>query len=479
MTDTTPEFDLAVIGSGGGAFAAAISATKLGKRVVMVERGTTGGTCVNTGCIPSKALLAAAGARHTTLTAHRFPGISSGAGSVDMEALIAGKRSLVEQLRTDKYVDLVREYGWDLRKGDAAFAGTADDPVLEIAGADGGRDTIRAQHYLVASGSAPWIPSIEGLDDVEYLTSTSAMELEEVPESLIIVGGGYVALEQAQLFSRLGSRVTMLVRSRLASHEEPEAAQALMEIFGDEGIRVLHRAQIESVRTDPATGDVIVRATGLGGRDEYSATRLLIATGRRPVTRDLNLTGVGVKTGDQGEILVNAMLASSNKRIWAAGDVTGHPEFVYVAAAHGSLVVDNAFGDAGRSVDYHHLPRVTFTSPNLAAVGMTDKQATAAGIRCECRVLPLEYVPRALVNRDTRGFIKIVAEAGTRRILGITAVADNAGEIAAAGVYIVSAGMTVDQVANLWSPYLTMAEGIKIAAQAYTTDVSRLSCCAI
>ena len=304
------------------------------------------------------------------------------------------------------------------------------------------------------------------------------MELEEVPESLLVIGGGYVALKQAQLFARLGSKVTMLVRSRLASAEEPEASLALMDVFADEGIRVVRRATVSSVRTNPATGGIVATAAVPGAKEEFRAARVLVATGRRPVTDGLNQSSVGVKTGDRGEILVQNTLASTNPRIWAAGDVTGHREFVYVAATHGSLVVENAFNNSGREVGYRHLPRVTFTSPALAAVGMTDRQANEAGIRCECRVLPLEHVPRALVNRDTRGFIKIVADADTRQIVGITAVAKDAGELAAAGVYILEAGMTVDQVANLWSPYLTMAEGIKIAAQSYTTDVSKLSCCA-
>lgn len=469
-------FDLAVIGSGGSAFAAAIRATKLGKSVVLIERGTIGGTCVNTGCVPSKALLAAASARHVALDSGRFPGISAAAGPVDMQELIAGKRSLVEGLRADKYVDLIADYGWELRRGNAAFAGSVEDPVLEVTGTDGGREIVRARHYLVATGSSPWAPPIEGLQDVDYLTSTTAMELDEVPESMIVLGGGYVALEQAQLFARLGTKVTMLVRSRLASAEEPEASKALVGVFEDEGITVIRRATAESVRAEGA--GVVVRAKSSGGRDEYTASRLLVATGRRPVTDGLNLSAVGVETGERGEIVVNDLLATSNGRIWAAGDVTGHPEFVYVAASHGSLAVENAFNNAGRTVDYSHLPRVAFTTPNLAAVGLTDRQATEAGIDCECRVLPLKHVPRALVNRDTRGFIKIVAATETGRILGITAVADNTGEIAAAGVYIVSAGMTVDQVANLWSPYLTMAEGIKIAAQTFSTDVSRLSCCA-
>lgn len=317
-----------------------------------------------------------------------------------------------------------------------------------------------------------------GLEETGYLTSTTAMEVEEVPESLLVIGGGYVALEQAQLFARLGSKVTMLVRSRLASAEEPEASLALMGVFADEGIRVVRRATLSGVRTDPGTGQVVATVAVAGGEEEFRAARLLMATGRRAVTDGLNLETVGVGTGDRGEILVHNTLATSNPRIWAAGDVTGHREFVYVASAHGALAVENAFTGAGREVDYRHLPRVMFTSPALGAVGMTDKQANGDGIRCECRVLPLEFVPRALVNRDTRGFIKLVADNETGRILGITAVGKDAGEIAAAGVYILEAGMTVDQVANLWAPYLTMAEGIRIAAQSYSTDVSRLSCCA-
>lgn len=473
------DFDLAIIGSGGGAFAAAIRASNLGKSVLMVERSTIGGTCVNTGCVPSKALLAAAEARHAALDAGgRFPGIAAGAGPVDMPVLIGGKRDLVEGMRSEKYADLVEDYGWELRQGNAAFAGTPGEPVLDIVSADGVRESVTAEHYLVATGSAPWAPPVPGLQDTDYLTSTTAMELEEVPESLLVVGGGYVALEQAQLFARLGSKVTMLVRSRLASMEEPEVSLALMSVFTDEGIRVIRRAKLVSVSHDESTGGVTAMADVAGSREEFHAARLLMATGRRPVTEGLNLDSVGVKTGDRGEVLVQKTLASTNPRIWAAGDVTGHREFVYVASAHGALAVDNAFTSVGREVDYRHLPRVAFTSPAMAAVGLTDKQANGAGVSCECRVLPLEYIPRALVNRDTRGFIKLVAENGTGKILGLTAVGKEAGDLAAAGVYILEAGMTVEQVANLWSPYLTMAEGIKIAAQSYTTDISRLSCCA-
>ncbi|NKG21820.1 mercury(II) reductase [Paeniglutamicibacter terrestris] len=473
---TNEQFDLAIIGSGGGAFAAAIRATGLGKRVVMVERGTVGGTCVNTGCVPSKALLAAAEARHVALDSARFPGVATSAGPVDMPALIQGKAALVESMRSEKYVDLAADYGWTMISGDASFTGTQNAPLLRVASPDGTVRTIEAGHYLVATGAAPWVPSVPGLAEAGYLTSTTAMELDEVPESLLVLGGGYVALEMAQLFSRLGSRVTMLVRSRLASQEEPEASKALAGVFADEGIRVVRRAMADSVASGP--DGISVTASVAGGEEVFRASHILVALGRRPVTEGLDLDAVGVKIGATGEILVDSRLATSNPRIWAAGDVTGHREFVYVAAAHGAMAVDNAFTDALAEVDYRHLPRVTFTSPAIGSVGMTEKEAVAAGIRCECRVLPLEYVPRAVVNRDTRGFIKVVAELGTGRILGISAVAKDAGEIAAAGVYILEAGMTTAQVAAAWSPYLTMAEGIRIACKAFTTDVAKLSCCA-
>lgn len=471
--------DLAVVGSGGAAFAAAIHASRLGKSVVMVERGSIGGTCVNTGCVPSKALIAAAEARHVAAdTGGRFPGISTAAGPADMPALVEGKQALVESLRAEKYVDVVDAYGWQIRQGEARFEGTPESPLLGITGSDGRSEVVEAEQHLVATGSSPWIPPIPGLHEVDYLTSTTAMELTAVPTSLLIVGGGNVALEQAQLFARLGSQVTMLVRSQLASREEPEVSAVLQAVFDDEGIQVVRRAEVSAVEQDARTGQVVATATVSGGTTEFRADRVLVALGRRPVTDRLNLDAVGVRSGPDGEVVVNDRLASSNPRIWAAGDVTGHRQFVYVAASHGALVVDNAFNGADRVVDYAHLPRVTFTSPAVGAVGMTEQQVLAAGHRCDCRVLPLQYVPRALMNRDTRGFIKVVADPDTGQVLGLTAVAKDAGELAAAGVYLLEGRMTVDQVAHAWAPYLTMAEGIKVACQSFTTDVSKLSCCA-
>jgi mercuric reductase len=227
------EYDLAVIGSGGAAFAAAIAARRRDLRVGLIERGRIGGSCVNTGCVPSKALLAAAEARHVAAR-QPFPGIGTHAGPVDLPALLAGKATLVAGMRAGKYVDLAADYGIAILRGQARFV---PGPALAVARADGTRDHVEAGHYLIATGSTPWAPPIEGLAKAGYLTSTSAMDLQQLPASLVVVGGNSIGLELGQLFARLGSRVTVVeVLDRLAPLEEPELSQAIAAAFADEGI---------------------------------------------------------------------------------------------------------------------------------------------------------------------------------------------------------------------------------------------------
>lgn len=466
-------YDLAVIGSGGAGFAAAIAARIKGRSVVMVERGTAGGTCVNTGCVPSKALLAAAAARHESLDG-RFPGIVVAPFGVDITRLIGGKDDLVAAMRTDKYIDLAADYGWDILAGTAGFA---QGPVLDVALNAGGSIRVEAEHYLIATGSTPWAPPIAGLAETGFLTSSTAMELTTLPASMIVLGGNAVGLEQGQLWARLGVEVTVVeVLDRLAAFEEPEVSAIIEQVFTREGIGVLTGATIDRVERDRGGYRLHYSAGGRGG--QLRGEQLLVATGRRPVTDALNLAAVGVKTGPQGQVLVDDHLRTDNPRIWAAGDVTGAPQYVYVAAAHGNLVADNAFDNTQRSLDCTTLPRVTFTSPAIAAVGLTEHEAIQAGYACDCRVLPLDYVPRAVVNRDTRGVIKLVAEQDSGRLLGAHVIADGAGEVIATAVGALTNTMTVSQLAQQWSPYLTMTEGLKLAAQSFTRDVTKLSCCA-
>jgi len=457
------EYDLAIIGSGGGAFAAAIAARRRELRVVMIERSTVGGTCVNVGCIPSKALLAAAETRHRA-GQERFPGIRTEAGPVDFAALIAGKDEIVDGLRQEKYLDIAAEYGIELLDGTARFI---EGPALDV---DGRR--IEAAHYLVATGAEPAIPDIPGLAGSGYLTSTTAMELDHLPAALIVIGGGYVALEQAQPFAHLPTQVTMLVRSKLARTEEPEVSDTIREAFEAEGIIVREGATPERVMNN---GDALV--ISVAGRD-LRAEQVLVATGRRPRTDDLGLEGVGVELGDGGEVAVGDDLSTSNPRVWAAGDVTGHPQFVYIAAKHGALVVDNAFGGADRRIDYSALPRITFINPTIASAGLTEAQALEQRVDCSCRTLSLEHVPRGIVSRNTRGLVKVVAERDSGCIVGVHIVGDGAGDVILAGSLAIQTRMTVEQLASGWNPYLTLGEGLHLAAQSFTRDPSKLSCCA-
>ena len=460
-------YDLAVIGAGSAAFAAAIRATSLGARVGLIERGTVGGTCVNVGCIPSKHLLAAS---HTYRAAgdHPFKGVETRQAGIDLSALVSKKADVVEELREEKYIDLAGHYGFDIIRGDARFSGP-DRLDLDSR-------QIRAAHTVIATGSVPWAPPIDGLEEAGYQTSMTAMELSELPESLVVVGGNYIGLELGQVFANLGSKVTIVeALDRIAPLEEPEISGVMTQVLEEQGVDVVTSAKVTRVEAGPPK--VVVAKTRVA-EVRLSGTEILVATGRRPVLGGLDLERADVDVDDRGALVLDETLRTSNPNVLAAGDVTGAPQFVYVAAAQGTLAATNALTPAGRMMDYTALPRVTFTTPNIAAVGLTDEQAVRAGYQCECRVVELRHVPRARVNLDTRGLFKIVADRPTGKVLGVHVLAENAGDVILAGVYAVKVGMTVEELADTWAPYLTMAEGIKLTAQSFTTDVEMLSCCA-
>jgi mercuric reductase len=461
-------YDLAIIGSGGGAFAAAIRATELGARVAMVERGTIGGTCVNVGCVPSKTLLRGAEIYHRA-GHHPFEGIEMKAGAADYGAMVAQKNELVSTMRREKYRDLIDEYGWDLIEGEATFE---DGETLRV-----GDHTIKAAHYLISTGARPAVPGIPGLEETGYLTSTTAMELDSVPESVLVIGAGYVALEQGQLLSHLGSNVTLMPRGpRLLRDYEPEISGAMMEALGRDGIEVLTGARIE--RAEKTANGKRLHVTVNGEERVLDGEEILVAAGRRPNVEELGLDRAGVALDERGAVRVDDQLQTTNPRVWAAGDVTLGPQFVYVAAYEGALVADNALSGAERSLYFGALPGVIFSDPQVATVGLTERRAREQGREVETSTLPLEAVPRALVNHDALGVIKLVADAETNRLVGAHVVAENAGDVIYAATLAVKFGLTISDLTDNFAPYLTMSEGLKLAAQAFGRDVSRLSCCA-
>lgn len=462
------DYDLAIIGAGAAAFAGAIQAVEQGAQVVMIEHGTVGGTCVNIGCVPSKAMLRA-GEIYNSARRNPHDGAPTSTGPVALDALVAQKDQLVEQMRQEKYSALIDEYGWDLIKGHAEFV----DPETLVVGGE----PVRARRYLVASGARPAIPPIEGLDEVGYVTSTSGLELKELPKRLLVIGGNYIGLELGQLYAHLGAEVVLFeMLERVSPLEEPEVAETLVEILESEGVKVVTDAKVVRAGRD---GDQKTLTVVVAGKEQvFTGDEILVATGRRPNTDELGAERGGIELDERGTIKTDDTQRTTNPRVYAAGDCTPSPQFVYVAAAQGATAARNALSDGDERLDYTALPRVTFTHPQVAAVGLTDAQAQEQGLDCECRTLPLEAVPRALVNLDTRGFVKIVAERESGRIVGATAVAENAGDLILAAVYAIKFKLTTDDVAQTWAPYLTMSEGFKLAAQIFTRDVSKLSCCA-
>lgn len=465
------QYDLLVLGGGSAGFAAAIRAAEAAKRVAIIEAGTMGGTCVNIGCVPSKTLIAAANTRHSALHP-TFQGLNVRGTAVDWPIVMGQKVALVEELRQAKYADVLAAYpqiDWVAGQGILRAA----DPVTVTVG----EETLVAPRLVVATGAHPWAPPIPGLADTAYWTSTEALASERLPETLLVIGGSAVGLEIGQLYQRLGSQVTILEGlDRLVASEDNEVSEALIRCLRGDGLSA--RVGVQVQRVDYRGDRFQVKALVEGKDQVFEADQLLVATGRRPTTAGMGLEEVGVALDARGGIVVNDHLQSMVPTIYAAGDVTGQAMFVYVAAEAGTIAATNALGLGDRALDVSALPKVTFTDPQVASVGLKDDQTAAAGLDCTCSSLPLEYVPRAVANRDVRGFIKLVVEQGTERIVGMHVVAPEAGEIIQVGVLAVKYEMSLSDVTSLFFPYLTMVEGVKLAAITFHKDVSKLSCCA-
>ena len=460
---------VAVIGTGGAAMAAAITAAERGARVTLIERGTIGGTCVNTGCVPSKIMIRAARFAHARRGSPFDAGISACAPQINRKLLLAQQQDRVDELRATKYDALIESNpNITLLKGDATFK---DVRTLSIKVDKGAPQLVAFDRALIATGARAAIPPIPGLRGTPYWSSTEALVSGRIPSHLLVIGSSVVAAELAQAYSRLGSRVSVIARNTLFSREDPAIGDALGRVFADEGIQVLRRTQTHSVAHENGTFVLETSAGTLRG------DALLVAAGRVPTTEALNLNGIGVRTGHGGVIAVNEHLQTSVPDIYAAGDCTDQPQFVYVAAAAGSRAAENMTG-GDATLDLRSMPTVVFTDPQVATVGLSEAEAHLKGIESESRLLTLDSVPRALVNFDTRGFIKIVAEADSGRLLGVQAVAAEAGELIQAAALAIHHNMTVVDLGAQLFPYLTMVEGLKLCAQTFTKDVRQLSCCA-
>ena len=456
-------YDLVVVGAGSGGFAAAIGGAELGARVALIGHGAIGGTCVNVGCVPSKTLIRAMDGVHGARTLARFAGIEAEARVADWRALVAQKGELVAEMRQTKYVDVLSAY--------PAISHVDGRARLADGGVTVDGSLIRARKIIAATGARPTSPQIPDLEAIDALDSATAMELERLPKSLLVIGGGDIGAELAQLFARAGVRVALVCRTRLLPNAEPEISAALTAAFAAEGITVRSGIEYEGLRS--AAGSV---ALSLAGGEVIEAERVLFATGRHPNTDGLGLREAGVECEPGGAIRVDEQLRTTRPGVFAVGDVTGRDMHVYMAAYAGRLAVDNALDGAERCYDATTMPTVTFTDPQAVSVGLSERQARERGLEVRTSILPLASLARALAARDTGGLIKLVATGD--RLAGAHIMAPEGGDSIQTAALAIKHGMTVGELAETIFPYLTTVEGLKLAAQAFDKDVAKLSCCA-
>ncbi len=464
------DYDLIIIGGGSAAFAAAIKASELEKKVLMINDGLPiGGTCVNVGCVPSKTLIRTAEQFHNA-NHPNFSSIKPGDNKINFKEVVRQKTELVDELRQHKYIDVLK-----------------DDPNVTILKSHGkliDKNTVEAEgkkysaeKILIATGSTTYIPDIPGLNDVGYLTNETLYDLEKLPEHLIIIGGRYIALENAQMFARLGSKVTILQRSfRILPDEMPDVTESLKGYLEEEGIEIKTGVKINSVQKD--RDKIIIKVLVKDEPEKIEGTHLFVATGRKGNTNGFGLKELGIELHKNSFIKTNEFMQTLIPNIYAAGDVTGEHLFVYSAAYEGSLAVENMFGNNQTKKDYSVFPWVIFTDPQVAGVGMDENQAYESKIDYEVSTIQLKDVPRSIAARNTKGFIKLIRNKANDKLIGARILASEGSELLMEISLAIKYGITVKEIKQMFHPYLTLSEGIKLAAISFDKDVKKLSCCA-
>ena len=460
-------YDLIIIGGGAAAFAAATKANDLGASALMVNSGLPlGGTCVNVGCVPSKHLLAIADAlvatKHSVFTSVQPAGVK---GRFSVKAARQEKDELVTGLRAHNYENVLASLEHvDFREGRGRIVAPGKVNV--------GGELVEARHILIATGSRASIPPIPGLEEAGYLTNIEALQVDEAPARLVVIGGGPLGLEFAQIFSRFGSKVTVLeAQPHIVPRAEPEIAQVLREALESEGIAIRTGMRIEKVL--PGATKTIV--CGPNPTDCFEADAILVATGIRANTEQLGVEHAGGHLTPAG-FVETAAWYEAGPGLWAAGDVTGNMPLETVAAKEGALATRNALEAQQDVVDYTAVPWAVFTSPQLAGVGLTEDESMVRTGYCNCRTVSYAQVPKAIAVKDTVGAVKLTVDR-ENRIRGAYACGTNAAEIIHEAALAVRLGLTIDDIINTVHVFPTYSEAIKLAAQAFTRDVSVMTCC--
>ena len=453
------EYDLIVIGAGGAGSTAASIAANMGKHVALIERDKLGGTCLNYGCDPTKTLLHTAHLLYHAQHASHL-GLSFPHAGFDWAKVQAHVRHVLETIRGGTITQAnagMAAQGIDLFMGDASFKSAHE---IQVNG-----KTLHGKRFIIATGTIPSIPEIEGLSQMGYITNEEAVSLHKLPERLVVIGGGPIGLEFTQMFNRFGVQVVMLERSpQPLPREDRELALALCSQLGAEGIRLEFGIEMRCGEIDKHGKHLHLHKQG-GKEEELVTDQVLVAVGRRPALDTLNLEAAGVHFTAES-IPTNAHLQTNIPHIWAAGDITSRYQFTHVAADQGKLVAHNAFAKKPRAFDDRIIPWVTFTDPELARVGPSEADLQEAGVEYRVGRVNFEKLDSAIANDHTFGSVKLLADA-KGKILGGHILGTNAGELIALVVYAMRFGLTVKMLARTMLPYPTMAEAVRGAASQF------------
>lgn len=484
----TDHFNLIIIGGGSAAFAAAIKANELGMTTLMVNGGLPiGGTCVNVGCIPSKHLIRAAEQVHRA-SYSLFAGIKPCTPEIDFKKVIQQKKELVKVMQQKKYMDVVS--GFETLKMVEGKATFLDSKTISV----NDKEEYTADQFLIATGATTNIQPIKGLDEAGYLTNATLFDLEEKPESLTILGAGYIGLEMAMAYNRFGVKVRIIeFTDRAIRTQTPDISAEIEKHMKNEGIAFYPNYRIDKVEKNGSAKIITGKDVKTGKDFQFTEPgHIVIATGTVPNTKNIGLEAIGVSLLESGHIIVNDYLQTTIAHIYAAGDCNQNPPYVYTAAYEGNTAVTNMMAcckDEMQATDYKGMPWVIFTDPQIAGVGMDENEleklnevnstSGEKSIPFEVSLVPLSEVPRYAAAVDTRGFIKLIRNPETDKLLGARIIAPDAGELIMEASLAIRYGITITELAKMLHPYLTASEGIKLAAIAFGKDVATLSCCAV
>jgi pyruvate/2-oxoglutarate dehydrogenase complex dihydrolipoamide dehydrogenase (E3) component len=448
------QFDTIIIGAGQCAVPLARALAKAGRKTALIEREHIGGTCINEGCTPTKTMVASARVAYLVRRGADY-GVKTGAVEVDMAVVRQRKRAIVDSFRDGSQHRLENTEHLSLIFGSARFDGPK---TLAVDLNSGGTMGLTAETIVINAGARPSIPKLDGIDTVDYLTSTSIMELDVVPEHLIVLGGGYVGLEFAQMFRRFGSEVTVVQRGpKLLGQEDDDVAGEIAKIIREDGVRVLLNAQALTVNQS-ASGEINLNVTSPDGAEVLTGSHLLSAAGRTPNTDSLNLSATGLSANERGFIPVDETLETAVAGIFAAGDVNGGPAFTHIAYDDYRILKDLILEGKSRSTTGRILPYTLFTDPQLGRVGLSETQARAQGKDIRVAKMPMSYVARALETDESRGFMKVVVDAGSSQILGAAILGIEGGELMSMIEIAMLGGMKFELLRDAVFAHPTLAE---------------------